>query len=151
MNKLHALIAGIVLSLIIVGILNIPWCHTIRKVERTYNSIYHVTAPFGIYWTEGDGSIQGSFLYKEGSYEMQMVENYIVKYFDGNELKTIILNAENTSIVVDETFRLETITYREYYYRDKDNVYMDYYVEHGMTYKIHLPFLPNLNSTFGDE
>ena len=89
----------------------IPICyrHTTSIVESQCYDIQYAECPFGVYWTEGEGKFRFLFASGGGEFEFGMVENYVIKYWSGNELHTIILNAEETPVIVDGTFRLEWI------------------------------------------
>lgn len=72
---------------------------------RTLWNIYHITAPFGIIYVDIEGS--GSILFSRITSNLEEV--YIVKYIDGNLLKTLQFNTMETPLIVDGTFCLEHI------------------------------------------
>jgi len=63
---------------------------------------YYVDAPFGRYWTD----TEGQFFLASGYITSSLTESYTVKYWKGDKLETIILDAEDTPIIVDGTLRL---------------------------------------------
>jgi len=125
--------------------------HTYSNLTtRTHYQIYRVTAPFGVFAVEGQGEIGGLFIVFYGSYSIELTEQYVVKYFDGDELKTKIFDATTVSIVIDETFTLEQIFTEEYRFDrgtgeclepTDDSRYKE------TIWRIHLPFLPGINKT----
>ena len=62
--------------------------------------VYITDAPFGRYWVHDTGEIGGGFLYFHGYYTSDLRESYTVKYFFGDELKTMIVSS------TDDTFHV---------------------------------------------
>jgi len=145
----------IIIFVIMVGvyICAINW-NTYNKyiiVQTDYYSCYRVIAPFGIFAIEGEGEIGGGFIVFHGSSEFELREEYVVKYFDGNELKTKILDAEKTSLIVDGTFRLEKNTMKKAKFKvgiDEPKILDSFGSKY--TYKVHIPYLPNVPQTTDD-
>lgn len=99
--------------------------------------IYYVELPVGKFWTD----IEGHFIFASGTIDSRLTESFPVKYFKGNELRSLMLDASSTPIIPDGQFYLEI---RRWAFK---NVYgME--VFHGIEYfAIHVPALPNLNET----
>ena len=113
--------------------------------HSTFYDIYRVTAPFGVFIVEGHGEGGGCIIVFHGEFDFEMMEQYVVKYFDGNEVKTGIYNAEETPLVVDGTLRLERIvTKKTSFWKSTGDVKWveDSYLW-NYQYKVHIPFLPN--------
>jgi len=146
MHEIFRWIGGIFCFIVFFGSI-LPICSH-YGFETRYYDIYNLKAPFGIFWTEG--GMSGNIIYFRGYTEM--VENYVVKYFDGNELKTKIFNAEETSIVVDNTLRLEQLdSYTEdgwWWYRSHHRRYNVYPIDKWI---IHIPYLPDINTTLTED
>ena len=127
--------------LAVVSVLMLQIIVTFEKGEvrdHGFYDVYSMTAPFGFFSIQGE--IHGSFLFIDGY--IKSSENYDVKYFDGNILRTIILNAEETGVIVDGKLLLE---------REKTVDSFDFLHLHlGLTpslrikYTIHIPFLPDV-------
>jgi len=122
--------------------------------QVTYYDCYRVTAPFGVFVVEGEGEIAGSFIAFYGSSEFELREEYVIKYFDGNELKTKIFDAEKTPLIVDGTFKFEVVKIEDGHYKvGIDEPIRFYQFSQGYpkyVYKIHIPYLPNVPQTTDD-
>ena len=117
--------------------------------ESTEYEIYKATVPFGVFMVEGNmggvmfmgtGMISGS---------ISSEETYFLKYFDGDELKSISFDAEDVSIVVDGTFVLEEIipvAKSTWLFWDNSDPHT-WSKEH----KIHIPYLPTVNRTLTED
>jgi len=136
-NKVWILIALLFSAMATVGFVGV----LNAKTEPEYFDCYRVTAPFGKLWVETRGGFVMIMGTGVGSIRGSLDEAYIVKYYVGDEIHTVILDAEKTPVVVDGTFRLERIedssTLAE---RDKSSY-------HTYKYKIHIPILPLVNQT----
>lgn len=130
--------------------------YDVKNVEvSTYYNCYRVTAPFGVFAIEGEGSISGFLIVFHGSFDFEMTEKYVTKFFDGAELKTKIFNAEETSLIIDGTFRLEKLEVRKWIHTKDGTPLREYNGGYKGSYdslvsrnwKIHLPFLPKTNQT----
>ena len=108
--------------------------------------IYSATLPFGVFSVKGE--IDGVYLFVAGSVSGSIsgAEIYSIKYLEGGQLKTLILDAEATPLIVDGTMIVE---------RSHDRVgkiggvsYMlgnrtpTRFENSSYTYKIHIPYLP---------
>jgi len=111
--------------------------------EPVSYELYYASVPFGVFMSKGEldgvmflgfGGIRGEFTTSE---------NYILKYFDGGQLKTAIVDSRMCPIVCDGTFRVE-ITERCNMMGDEDH--LRYY-----TYVVYVPSLPTLNQTMTTE
>lgn len=123
-----------------------------KTIEREY-PIYVCTAPFGVLSRDLSGEIAGSssgFLTFNsgsihGSLNSDLEETYIVKYLDGNLLKTKSFTAEKTDIIVDGRFCLtcdERIQYKQ------ENGELKETYRYTYTYlRLHIPSLPKLGIT----
>jgi hypothetical protein len=121
--------------------------------EKSY-PIYVCTAPFGVFTRELSGSLEGSssgmLSFTSGSLRGSLSETekevYIVKYLDGNILKTTTFNAKDTGIIIDGTFRLSTD--EKIYYEAVDGTLVEksrYISSWHSDFKIHFPELPKLS------
>jgi len=76
-------------------------------------------------------------------------ETYFLKYFDGDELKSLSLEADEVSIIVDGTFKLE----EEIHIRT--SWFMTWKSEEECCwltkYRIHIPYLPTINQTLTED
>lgn len=86
--------------------------------------IYKATLPFGVIQTEG------RFVIGTGSIGSE--EYYYIKYFRGNELISVILQAKYYPLIIDGKFYISVN-------------------ELGTRYYIHIPRLPELNQTWTME
>jgi hypothetical protein len=95
---------------------------------------YTMTAPFGFFSVKG--SVSGSAFGFSGS--ISSSESYDVKYFQDEVIKTIILDAEKTDVVVDGTLRLVRYTLRQegWFFIWKLAISPRY------KYVVHIPYLP---------
>lgn len=133
---------------------------TIEHESRRFD-IYHCTAPFGIIWVES--SADGCFLFIAGSYSMDMAlsEDYIVKYFSGEKLKTKIFKSTTTSVIPDGKFYLEQQWWVKRTYNmfgkltriddSRKNDFEDKVEDYWDVWIIHIPELPKLNQTISKE
>jgi len=118
-----------------------PEAITISKIEIEKYPIYSCTAPFGILFKKTKSSGGGRNGEWSWYIDVNLAEKYIVKYMDGNKLKTIKLNAEDIDIVVDGTF-----IYEEKYKRYGEIINGEEQWEkhrYLRTQIIHLPNLPD--------
>jgi hypothetical protein len=141
---------GVALFVCIMGIISV--FTTTHHDYHEYLDIYKATVPFGEFVQSGSlsgvmffgfGSISGSFSGEEF---------YLVKYFDGEELNTLKLDAENVPLIIDGTFQLEIISS----YASGTNLFIFKWTEkpHRDTYpdyKIHIPYLPEVNQTMRSD
>lgn len=142
--------------------ISFDWCWKCgdRKNDRysEYESIeyeiYTITAPFGIIYNNLHGSISGhssGFLFffsgsVQGSISTDLEETYIIKYMDGNELKTKKYDAFKKSIVVDGKLCLEH-KFRVDYRKDEKGRWFEHYrydSDWSGEWIIHLPKLPEI-------
>jgi len=115
-------------------------------IESEYWDLYYVEAPFGYMWVE----TRGAFVFGCGRISSELHESYIIKYFDGDELLSKTMFAEETAVVVDETFRLE----KELTYNKVKNLWRPMYIEKNPIrerYIIHIPYLPEIDQRWGGE
>jgi hypothetical protein len=119
---------------------------SVRTVEYP---IYKATLPFGVITTSGE--IDGGFVFGTGGFhgEMYSEETYYIKYFDGEELKSLSLDASETPLVVDGSFTLEVtyMTRTSWILIWKITCYEDEVVG----YRIHIPELPEVNMTLSED
>lgn len=131
-------------------VLGIIWLASIFTATHheyhEYCDIYKATVPFGEFVQTG--RLGGFMFFGFGSVggSLSGEEFYLVKYFDGEELKTLKLDADETSLIVDGTLQLEIIsTYssgRHFFVFDwVEKPHRDSYPE----YRIHIPYLPEVN------
>jgi len=163
-TKSNIIIIGILLIAFLLFLAFIDYSSKQKRLYSTYETVsvrrsayydlYYAKAPFGLLWIETTAS--GSFFFGVGRFDLStdLTETYVVKYWDGNELKTRQFDAEQTSIIVDGTFRLEKrysyLTYYNYYgdvigtrsYKDVEASFLN-----GIKWNIHIPILPNINQT----
>lgn len=125
-----------------------------EKKEEVEFPIYVCTAPFGVLALDISGSISGhssGFLtfnsgMFNGSIRSDIEEKYIVKYMDGQYLKTKTFDAEDTSLIVDGRFCLTCV--KETHWNMENGEWKktySYVYDHTMS--IHIPELPKLGST----
>ena len=123
-----------------------------EKTEEKAHPIYMCTAPFGVLSRDFSGNLSGESSgvltfnsgSLRGSFDSKLEETYVVKYLDGNRLKTKTFEAEKTDIIIDGRFCLTHPV--EISYKKKDGKWVeryrydkDYYME------LHLPELPKLS------
>lgn len=123
--------------------------------------IYTLTAPFGILYGKTSGRISGSyegFIFHSGSlsgsFSSELEEQYIVKYMDGNELKTKVFKAKDTSLVVDGKLCLEN-KFRVAYKKDDSGEWVErtrygYKTDWGGGWIIHISELPDVEKMTQD-
>lgn len=135
----------VILVIIISGII-ISVLPLYSESYSDFYDVYHAEAPFGVLWVE----TEGSFIFGCGSIDSQLRESYIVKYFDGNKLRSITLNAERFPIIIDGTFKLELKRVRRWnilgiswFDRRWHNDRTVYYV----SVRLHIPGIPPQNQT----
>jgi hypothetical protein len=107
--------------------------------------VYSVTAPFGAFQLQGDA------VFLSGT-ELSTEEVYIIKYMDGNELKTVTQEATKSVVIVDGTFKLEEYRYVEYKVNPDGsiNILKESWRSRGdpllggapIQFKLHIPGLP---------
>lgn len=123
-----------------------------KKEEEKAYPIYMCTAPFGVLSRDFSASLSGSssgFLTfnsgnLNGSLNSKLEEVYIVKYLDGNLLKTKTFTAEDTDIIIDGRFCLTHPV--EISYDKKDGKWIEqnrYDMDYEMA--LHIPELPKLS------
>jgi len=137
-SRRSGVVGTLAVVLTLVSVVITPYYQEVGITESYYYKVYYVEAPFGIIYTD----TEGSFVFASGDISTQLGEAYVVKYFYSEELKSLTLDSSRTSIVIDKTFRLER-RYSVYKFRcllGEGQVYENY----NPTYKIHLPFLPNI-------
>lgn len=147
-DKWKAGLAILIVFLVGLFVTNLWAVKTTIDVNAVEYPIYHVTAPFGILWIETTGG--GRFIFGCGGFDIdsQMSEEYIVKYMAGNELRTKIFDATKVSVIPDGTFQLEKVT------RHENVRYLSGRIDQynlGVTWYIHVPFLPKMNQTVTTE
>lgn len=105
--------------------------------DPEYFDIYATTTPFGFFSTQGE--VSGGLLFFDGS--IRGAENYDVKYLQSGVLKTVICNAEETDVIIDNTLRLERIEKIRviWFWTNKIEQHR------GYIYKIHIPYLPEVD------
>lgn len=103
-------------------------------VEINIFEVYTMTAPFGFFTVKGEmgGGVFSFYGYISGS------ENYDVKYMDNDILKTLILNAEETDIVIDGTLSVEQQRVSHWGYF----LFLKWEIRWKYNYVIHIPYLP---------
>ncbi len=74
--------------------------------KTTFQNIYSATCPYGIISVQGSG--WGYY------YSLNYAEEYSIKIMKGNEVLTYNYDTDSCRVVVDGTFRLETIDVRYY-------------------------------------
>lgn len=141
---------GVIVFILIVGLAS-----TFSTTYHDYNEfldIYRATVPFGEFVQSGrlSGVVFFGFGGIRGSFSGE--EFYLIKYFDGNEIKTLKLGAEKVPLIVDGTFQLEIIsdystgkTFFIFPWSEKPS--RDKYPR----YKIHIPYLPEVNQTLTED
>lgn len=102
------------------------------------HEVYRVIAPFGIIWTKGRA------VFLSGT-QFDMNEKYVIKYLDGNELKTVIQSAEEVSIVIDGTLKLSEYRYMQYN-RNTGEILDENYLD-AKQFQLYIPALPEMNQT----
>ncbi|MGD2090773.1 MAG: hypothetical protein PVH61_31665 [Candidatus Aminicenantes bacterium] len=99
-----------------------------ETMTYSYSDIYYAEAPFGVLYADVEGSTSGGFMWQSGSIDTKLSESYVVKYWEDGMLKSKSLDAEDTPIIVDGTFRLNTTVITSQVYKKT-------------RYTLHLPFL----------
>ena len=104
--------------------------------SKKISPIYYITAPFGIIFKHTSGRGSSDVKYGFGfSVDTTLEEKFVIKYMDGNRLRTATENAEDANVVIDGTFCYEQM-FETFYENGKE----------GSTYPrgtiIHLPKLP---------
>jgi len=120
-----------------------------HPTQIEYYEVYKATVPFGEFISSGE--LGGFMFFGFGgvSGSLSGDEYYLVKYFDGEELKTLKLDAEDTPLIVDGTLRLEVIsepTIIRWFFIFK-TVSEDMFPD----YRIHIPYLPEVNQTMRED
>jgi len=115
-----------------------------RIMNHNIYPVYSMTAPFGFFSVQGE--LGGSFLFFDGY--IKSSENYDVKYFDGDRLKTVICNAEETDVIVDGELLLESIETIETFRFLIFKLGLKPTIE--TKYIIHIPYLPDVDSITED-
>lgn len=122
--------------------------------ETYFYEGYVMKAPFGVFATEGEGSIRGGsilfFSYIRGSFEYGMEEIYVIKFINNGELKTMKFNSEEIAVIPDGRFGLEELVYNEYKYEVESGYRIRQYGQRQV-YKIHIPYLPRVNQTITED
>ena len=158
--------------------------YLINEQNTTVTTIYAIQCPFGEYFA----NTQGSFSYfsgfggggGSGSISTSLSEDYVCKYMDGNELKTVIMPIDQSTVLVNGNYSI-IIVHKQYGYivnsttpqawaKYNDYDQPQYYpyigkwaIEDGnnyggfptVHYVIDLPYLPkvaeNMTSTWGGQ
>lgn len=94
---------SVLVAFLILLAFSVTNCEQGHQTKTTYYDVYHAEAPFGVLWVK----TRGSFVFGCGSISSQLKESYIIKYWIGNELHSVTLDAEKHPIIVDGTFKLE--------------------------------------------
>ena len=148
MNKSDKIIIGI---MIVFSILVISTAQT----QGIYNSyeffeIYKATVPFGEFVVSGSLDVSMFLFIGRVGGTIEGEESYLIKYFVGEELRTMNLDADLVPLIIDGSLQLEIIssyrTFRPFYvfeHMRRSNP--------AVTYKIHIPYLPEVNQTLKDD
>lgn len=113
-----------------------------EKIEGSF-PIYYAEVPNGKIWVD----IEGHFVLGCGSIDSSLKETYIIKYLDGNELKTYQADATTNSLIIDGTFKLERISYL-YRLTTFFGITFDGNLRESIPqWRIHIPALPIINQT----
>ncbi len=132
-ENLHMLTIGVIFIcfLLCVPLVVLNW--TQDAPDRTVtHDLWYAKAPFGVCYSD----VSGSFIWGSGSINTDAGESYMLKYWEGNELKSMTVDASKTSIVVDGKFQIEQIyTVKHYVIINSDNVILKQQL-------LHLPSLP---------
>jgi hypothetical protein len=123
-----------------------------KKEEKEY-PIYMCTAPFGVLSRDFSASLQGSssgiLTFNSGNFHgslnSKLEEVYIVKYLEGNLLKTKTFEAEDTDIIIDGRFCLTAPILISYDKVDGKWIERYRYVD-NYELSLHLPELPKLGN-----
>lgn len=142
-DRIRLLIVLGISALIVICMIQSFW--RVSTEVSTYHEIYSARLPFGVFMSSGGGS----FILGTGGFSFGTDEVYLVKYFDGVELKSLELEASKTSLIVDGTFRLEEITLdveqNVLWWRQK-------FVGTMMRgRRLHIPYLPEVNQTLTED
>ena len=100
-----------------------------RTVEH---DLWYAKAPFGVCYSD----VSGHFIWGSGSISSDVGESYMLKYWEGDQLKSMTVDASTTSIVVDGKFQIEQT------YSVKHFVIMNQDVSTLKTIILHLETLP---------
>ena len=134
-----------------------------RIIIKEY-PIYMCTAPFGVLFSKTSGQFSGTFNgmltfnsgRMSGSIDTHLEEKYIVKYLDGNQLKSKSFDAKTAKVFIDGDklllkVELEESYQPELYHTDNPEYQSDSY------WSIHIPKLPDVDEltktflSFGDS
>ncbi|MCJ7424993.1 hypothetical protein MUP01_12115 [Candidatus Bathyarchaeota archaeon] len=149
-----------IISLMIIGFMTLAvWSYSLDEVSRenifissrTY-SIYSATLPFGEFFLEG--SVGGNFLGFRGT--ISESEVYIIKYLDGNTLKTISLKSNDTPLIIEQnSFKIVFSEWGTLIHQRNGGSHelqepgpRDSPLLRWTSYDVYIPYLPN--ATFGE-
>jgi hypothetical protein len=116
----------------IIGVILISIIPINTVVTKQDVNLWYTQAPFGVIYSD----ISGSFVWGSGALSTSPGEAYSIKYWSNDQLKSLVLDARETPIVVDNSFKI-TITLTHSY-----NVFGLDIIEPKATYVLHLPSLP---------
>ena len=109
-NKTTGALGSIIGIIIIIGVLGAIQANVPAETIEIEHDIYKATLPFGVFTAKG--SIDGSWFFIAGSFEGEIGggEIYSIKYLENNQLKTVILDAQEIPLKI--TGRLKLIEHR---------------------------------------
>lgn len=123
-------LSGLVIVAFAICMVIIP----VSFISTSYDvDLYYTQAPFGVLYAD----ISGHFTWGSGSISTSPAEAYSIKYWQDSQLQSLTLDAVDTPIKVDGTFKLSITTVGAY------DIYGLHIGDKDDTYVLHLPYLPN--------
>jgi hypothetical protein len=105
----------------------------VREVdENSIVDLWYTQAPFGVIYAD----VSGHFVWGSGTLTTSPSEAYSAKYWKDGQLQSLVLDATETPIVVDGSFKLTISTPHQF------NLYGLELGTGEPTYILHLPYLP---------
>ena len=125
-----------------------------KKIYKDY-PIYMCTAPFGIIYGSISGTLRGTYGGMlsfnngsiSGSINSTLEEKYIVKYLDGDQLKTKTFDADDANVIIGQKDELVLTVELEESYETNGNLYHTDRPEYqnDRYWTIHIPELPKVD------
>ena len=131
---------------------DIEYKHGVKTIQKDY-PIYMCTAPFGVLFNKLSGEITGTFNgvltfnngSLTGSINTQLEEKYIVKYLDGNQLKSKTFDAKTAPIFIGGKQLILQVELQESYHPELHHTDNPEY-QSDRYWSIHIPELPDVEA-----